>query len=192
MNITIGQNSGFCSGVRITVQKAEELGNEEKIIYCLGELVHNERIIEDLEKKGILFVEDIEEIPDHNTVIFRAHGERQEIYDRAKEKDLTIVDLTCGKIRIIRNKISQKTKDYSIIIIGKKNHPETIGTKSFSGEDSYILEKKEEIEEVLKQVQKEGIYIVSQTTYSSEEFDEIVEELKKTDNNERPTRREKP
>ena len=179
MEIIIGNNSGFCAGVRYTVLKAEDLSNQEKTIYCLGELVHNERIIEDLKKKGITFKDNIEEIPDKETVIIRAHGETKGINERASEKNLNIVDLTCGKIRIIRNKIKEKLKDYSIIIIGKKNHPETIGTKSFSGEDSYTIETIEDIKEVLKQVQKNKLYIVAQTTFSSEGFDKIIKEIEK-------------
>lgn len=178
MEIRIGKNSGFCAGVAYTVKKVEEYSREYPTIYCLGELVHNERIIEDLKKKGIIFVEDLEEIPNHNKVIFRAHGERKEIYQKAKEKNLEILDLTCGKIVVIRNKIKEKIKDYSIIIIGKKNHPETIGTKSFSGDDSIVIEEINEVEEALKCLKKEKLYIVAQTTFSSTYFDEIVDKIK--------------
>ncbi len=184
MEIIIRKNSGFCAGVSYTVKKAEEYTKKNKVLYCLGELVHNERIIEDLKKKGILFVEDIEEIPNHNKVIFRAHGESQSTYEKAKEKDLEVLDLTCGKIIVIRNKIKEKRKDYSIIIIGKKNHPETIGTKSFSGDDSIIIEDKKEVKTALKCLKKDKIYVVAQTTFSSSYFDEIIEEIKKETNKE--------
>ena len=179
MEIIIGQNSGFCAGVKYTVTKALEFAKENNTIYCLGELVHNERVIEELEKKGIIFQENLEDIPNHKKVIFRAHGEQQETYQKAKNKNLEILDLTCGKIIAIRKKIEKKKDDYAIIIIGKKNHPETIGTKSYAGKESYCIEEKNDIEDVLKNIKNNKIYIVAQTTFSSKKFDQIIEEIKR-------------
>jgi len=178
MEIIIGENSGFCAGVKYTIQKSEEFAKEKKNIYCLGQLVHNERVIEDLEKKGIIFVQEIEEIPNNSIVIFRAHGETQDKYNKAKEKKLEIRDLTCGKIVAIRKKIEEYKEDYAIVILGKKDHPETIGTYSYAGDNANIIEEIEDIENVIKNISKNKIYIVSQTTFSSEKFDKIVDIIK--------------
>ncbi len=182
MEITVGKTSGFCNGVRYTVEEANKALDENKMIYCLGEIVHNERVIEDLEKKGMKTISSIEEAEDHSKMIIRAHGERKEVYDRAKQKNIQLLDLTCGKIKAIRVKIKNKMNDYFIIIIGKKEHPETLGVQSFAGKDSFILENVEDIKDCKKFYQeskKEKIYIVSQTTFNGDKFDQLVEEIKK-------------
>ena len=180
MKITIGKTSGFCNGVQNTVKKAENaLGNEK--VYCLGEIVHNERVIHELEANGMITINKIEDAPNNSKVIIRAHGELKETYDRAKEKNLEILDLTCGKIKAIRVKISKKLEDHYIIIIGKKNHPESLGVLSFSGDNSNIIEDKEDINEIIDKVNNSllnKIYIVSQTTFNSDKFDELISIIK--------------
>ena len=180
MKITIGKTSGFCNGVQNTVKKAENaLGNEK--VYCLGEIVHNERVIHELEANGMITINKIEDAPNNSKVIIRAHGELKETYDRAKEKNLEILDLTCGKIKAIRVKISKKLEDHYIIIIGKKNHPESRGVLSFSGDNSNIIEDKEDINEIIDKVNNSllnKIYIVSQTTFNSDKFDELISIIK--------------
>lgn len=180
MKITIGKTSGFCNGVQNTVKKAKNaLGNEK--VYCLGEIVHNERVIHELEANGMITINKIEDAPNNSKVIIRAHGELKETYDRAKEKNLEILDLTCGKIKAIRVKISKKLEDHYIIIIGKKNHPESLGVLSFSGDNSNIIEDKEDINEIIDKVNNSllnKIYIVSQTTFNSDKFDELISIIK--------------
>lgn len=180
MKITIGKTSGFCNGVENTVKRAENaLGNEK--VYCLGEIVHNERVIHDLEANGMITINKIEDAPNNSKVIIRAHGELKETYDKAKEKNIGILDLTCGKIKTIRVKISKKLEDHYIIIIGKKNHPESLGVLSFSGDNSNIIEDKEDINEIIDKVNNSPlnkIYIVSQTTFNSDKFDELISIIK--------------
>ena len=181
MKIIIGSNSGFCTGVSYTVKKAYEIVKKNPKVYSMGELVHNERVISDLEKEGMITVDSISRIPPFSTVIFRAHGEGINSYRIAKEKNLDIVDLTCGKIKIIRKKIDKKKKDHFILIIGKKNHPETIGTISFSGDYSYIAEDEMDVLQAIREIKNSPfhkIYVVSQTTFSSPCFDNLISYLK--------------
>lgn len=186
MNIIIGKTSGFCNGVENTVKRAEDALSKEKV-YCLGEIVHNERVINDLESKGMITINNIDEAPNNSKVIIRAHGELKETYDKAQEKNIEVIDLTCGKIKAIRVKISKKVEDHYIIIIGKKKHPESLGVLSFSGNESSIIEDKEDIKEVITEINKTNlnkIYIVSQTTFNSDKFDELVNLIKNSTNKE--------
>ncbi len=181
MEIIIGKYSGFCNGVRFTVEEAEKALKEDSNIYCLGEIVHNERVIKILEDKGMVIISNIEEAPNNSKVIIRAHGELKETYDKAKEKNIELLDLTCGKIKAIRIKIKNKMNDSFIIIIGKKDHPETLGVQSFSGKDSFIIENVEDIEECKEKYltsNKNKVYIVSQTTFNGNKFDELVDNIK--------------
>lgn len=186
MNIVIGKTSGFCNGVENTIKRAEDALSKEKI-YCLGEIVHNERVINELENKGMITISNIDDAPNNSKVIIRAHGELKETYDKAKEKNIEVIDLTCGKIKAIRVKISKKVEEHYIIIVGKKNHPESLGVLSFSGNNSSIIEDKEDIKDAMTNFSKTNlnkIYIVSQTTFNSDKFDELVSIIKESTNKE--------
>ena len=180
MNVIIGKTSGFCNGVSYTVKTAEEAIKNEKI-YCLGEIVHNERVINDLETNGMITIKNIDEAPNNSKVIIRAHGELKETYDKASQKNIAILDLTCGKIKAIRVKISKRVDDHFIVIIGKKEHPESLGVLSFSGNNSLIIEDFEDIDkniEIINGSSMNKIYIVSQTTFNADKYDKLVDYLK--------------
>jgi len=181
MEIIIGKTAGFCFGVKNAVTKAkDELEKSEKA-YCLGELVHNNQVTEELIANGMTFVNSIDEAK--NKVIIRAHGVPQNVYSKAKELGIELVDLTCPKVIHI-HKIAEEyaKKGYYIFLIGKKEHPEIVGTISFCGDFSFIIEKEEDIEKAIEDFynqNKEKALIIAQTTYSLEKFNEIAEKIKK-------------
>ncbi len=122
MEIIIGKTSGFCKGVEHTVREANKILEQEKV-YCLGEIVHNERVVSDLKNLGMITINNIIDAKNNSKVIIRAHGEVKETYEIAKEKNIELLDLTCGKIKAIKVKIEKHKNDSFIIIIGKKTHP---------------------------------------------------------------------
>lgn len=181
MEVLIGKYSGFCAGVNYTYIKAKEEIKKGKT-YCLGEIIHNNQVIKELEDLGMITVNSLDEIPNHSRVIFRAHGEGKEVYKKAEEKNLEVIDLTCGRVKLIHNKVSKYKENHFIIIIGKKTHPEIIGTVGFSGDNSYVIENSEDIIPCYKKYLDSGlnkIFIVSQTTFSSNLFDDIINEIDK-------------
>lgn len=180
MEIILGKTAGFCYGVRNAVQKAEEKLKKHKNVSCLGELVHNGQVIRKLEKLGLKIVERVED--SNNKVIIRAHGIAKEIYHKAKKLNVEIFDFTCPNVLKI-HKIADEhaSKGYYIFLIGGKNHPESLGTISFCGKDSYLIETKEEIDEAIKSFKESNIkklLIIVQTTFSLEKFKDYVDEIK--------------
>lgn len=180
MEIVLGKTAGFCYGVRNAVQKAEEKLKRHKNVSCLGELVHNGQVIRKLEKLGLKIVERVED--SNNKVIIRAHGIAKEIYHKAKKLDIEIFDFTCPNVLKI-HKIADEhaSKGYYIFLIGGKNHPESLGTISFCGKDSYLIETKEEIDEAIKSFKDSNIkklLIIVQTTFSLEKFNSYVRQIK--------------
>lgn len=178
MEVVVGKLAGFCIGVENAVNTAENLLNNQKI-YCYGELVHNKQVIEKLEAKGMKIIENLDEVPDESVVLFRAHGVRKEDYEKAKIKNLKIYDATCGNVKLIHKKISDKPREYFTIIIGIKDHPEVIGSSSFS-ENSFVVEKEDDILDAYIEYEKSGcskVFVVAQTTFSSRKFDELLEEI---------------
>jgi len=179
MKIIIGKTAGFCFGVKNAVTKTEKELIKNKNIYCLGELVHNNQVTEELIKNGAKFIENIEEAKEK--VVIRAHGIEKNIYKKAAELGLDLIDLTCPKVLYI-HKVAEEYADngYYIFVIGKAEHPEVIGTVSFCGNSYYIIEKKEKIEEAIKEFKKsnkEKAVVIAQTTFSLEEFNGIIEKM---------------
>ena len=180
MEVVVGKLAGFCPGVESTIKRAEKLLEEKEKIYCLGEIVHNSQVIEKLENKGMITVENIEDVPDNSILIFRAHGEPEYKYELAKQKNLELHDLTCGNVLAIHKKVQKERNDSFIIILGKKKHPEVLGTKGFSGENCYVVETEDDILDAYMEYEKTElgrVYVVAQTTISSTYFDKLAEEL---------------
>lgn len=181
MEIILGKTAGFCNGVLKAVEETQKIISNLENIYCLGELVHNEQVIYDLKEKGLVFIENIEQAPTGSNVIIRAHGVQEAVYNKAKEKNINLIDLTCVKVLHIHKQAQEYAKNgYYIFLIAEKKHPETIGTISFCGEDSYIIQNSEDISsgvKSLKKSKKQKLLIISQTTFSFLKFDEIVNEI---------------
>ena len=183
MKIIVGKTSGFCYGVKNAVENTEkELKKSEEKIYCLGELVHNKIVVDKLKEEGIEFIDDIKEAK--GKTIIRAHGVEKNIYEEAKKRNIELVDLTCFNVLKIHDIVEDfSEKEYYIFLIGKKEHPEIIGTYSFAGKNCTIISRKDEVNEEIKKLELSNLkklLIISQTTYNLQVFNEIVEEVKKS------------
>ena len=183
MEIIVGKYAGFCNGAKNAVTKTNEalIGDS---LYSIGEIVHNEEVIKYLKEKGLIVKNSIDEIPNNSKVIIRAHGESISLYKEAKNKNINLIDLTCGRVKLVHNKILSKKNSF-VIIIGKKNHPEVVAHKSYS-DTSYVIESINDIEPAYKEYLNSGknnVYVVAQTTFNSELFDNLVNEIKKVFNN---------
>lgn len=180
MEVIVGKTSGFCFGVDNAVKGAQKVIKDNGSVYCLGEIIHNEQVIKLLEDYGMITVDNLSDIPEGEKVIFRAHGEAKKVYEMAEKKNLKIFDFTCPKVKAIHMKVQREKENSFIIIIGKKNHPEIIGTKGFAGENSYVVESEDDILDAYMEYEKTNlgrVYVFSQTTFSSSKFDKIVEEI---------------
>lgn len=180
MEIIIGKTAGFCFGVNNAVTKTQELLKQKENVFCLGELVHNKQVTEELKRNGLNVIDEVTEAKEN--VIIRAHGEPQKTYILANELGTKILDFTCPKVLKI-HKIAKEYSDkgYYILLVGHKSHPETIGTISYCGNDSEIIESYEDIEKRLHNFYKTNInklLILVQTTYSLEKFNRIIEKIK--------------
>lgn len=186
MEIIIGKTAGFCYGVKNAVNKTKEEVQKQKVTYCLGELVHNKQVTKKLEQQGLIIINNIEDAKEN--VIIRSHGVPEEIYARAKELKLKVVDLTCPNVLKIHNIVKEySTKGYYVFIIGQKEHAETIGTVSYCKNNSTILENEEDVITAISNFKKsnlEKILVVSQTTFSIEKFNKIVKNIKNSINTE--------
>lgn len=182
MEVVVGKMAGFCPGVEGAIKKARTALETRDRVYCLGEIVHNKQVVNSLEKEGMITVETLEEVPNNSTVLIRAHGEPETTYKKAESKNLEVLDATCGKVLSIHKKVEREKEDSFIIILGKKNHPEVIGTKGFAGENSFVIETEEDILDAYMKYEITDfgrVYVVGQTTISSSYFDTLAKEIEK-------------
>lgn len=187
MEIIIGKTSGFCHGVKNAVDKAtEEVEMLNQTVYCLGELVHNKHVTNSLQEKGLIFIENIEDAK--GKTIIRAHGVTKETYKKAEELGIELKDLTCPKVLRIHDIVEQYSKEeYYIFLVGIANHPETIGTYSFCGENASVIESISDLEQAVAKMREINIkkaLLITQTTFNLRKFEEISENLKQMLENE--------
>ncbi|MGN0258229.1 MAG: 4-hydroxy-3-methylbut-2-enyl diphosphate reductase [Bacteroides sp.] len=177
-HVEIDSGSGFCFGVTTAIRKAEEELAKGGTLYCLGDIVHNNREVERLEKMGLVTInhEQLQELH-HVKVLLRAHGEPPETYELARRNGIEIIDATCPVVLRLQKKIKQEylladDVEKQIVIYGKNGHAEVLGLVGQTAGKAIVIEKLEEA----KQLDfHRNIRLYSQTTKSLEEFGRIVE-----------------
>ena len=131
MEITVAKDAGYCFGVRDAVNLAFEAGREHGEVYMLGDIVHNEQVVEDLGRAGAKVVASLDDVPDGSSVLFRAHGTAVQVWDQVKAKNIKVVDATCPLVQEIHDEVRRISADgRQVIIIGDHGHDEVIGIAS--------------------------------------------------------------
>src|SRR3989344_5278087 len=189
VEIKVAKHAGFCFGVKKAIEVAEEIAqNNSGSTYVLGHLVHNEKVIKKLEEKGIIFVENIYDIPQNAVTVLRAHGEPGTTYEILDKKSITkgknLNDATCPLVTLVHNvAIKLKNNGYEVILYGKRNHPEAIGTSyHLKGKNTFIVEHEDDYGEVIDYLKKnsfEKAAIISQTTMSVYGYAKLIENINK-------------
>jgi len=185
--IKVAKHAGFCFGVKKAIEIAEEVASKNPgKTYVYGQLVHNEKVIKDLESRGIIFVEDINEIPQNAVTVLRAHGEPGTTYQILEQKSISkgknLNDATCPLVTLVHNvAIKLKNNGYEVIIFGKHDHPESIGTSyHLKGKNTFIVEHEDDYENVIEHIKKndfEKVAIISQTTMSVYGYGKLIDNI---------------
>ena len=171
MKIILAKSSGYCFGVRDAVNAAYDVSKEHGEVYMLGDIVHNENVVQDLEKEGVKVVENLEDIPEDKPVLFRAHGTSKEVWEEAEDKKMNIIDATCPLVHDIHREVKElHAEGRKIIIIGDHGHDEVVGIAS-QVDNAIIISSIEEAEQ-LRKTKKAGI--VSQSTQAIENVQDII------------------
>jgi len=174
MRINIAKDSGYCSGVKDAVNMAYDITDEFGNVYMLGDVVHNERVVKDLENAGTKVVKSLDEVPKDSSVLFRAHGTVNETWNKAKRNNLNIIDATCPLVHEIHNEVKKLSKDgRKIIIIGDHGHDEVVAIAD-QVDNAVVIASFEEAKE-LKTMKSIGV--VSQSTQMIENVQKIINVL---------------
>ena len=182
INIYLASPRGFCAGVDRAIQIVERaIKKFGSPVYVRHEIVHNKHVVEDLKKKGAIFVEELNEISDKTRpVIFSAHGVPKHVPEEAEKINIQYIDATCPLVSKVHREAEQLHKNgFKIILIGHKNHPEVIGTMGQIPSKSIDLIETKEQAEKYKLNGAEKIAYITQTTLSVDETEEIAKILRK-------------
>jgi len=180
IRVEIDGQSGFCYGVIRAIRKAEQELTASGNLYCLGDIVHNSKEVERLNKNGLQSInyEQFKQLKNAK-VLFRAHGEPPEIYKIAAQNNIQVIDASCGVVLDLQKKIKKARESFpyaQIVIFGKKGHAEVIGLEGQIGYSAIVLENEADIDKIDFSKQ---IILFSQTTKSLEEFKNIIAQIKK-------------
>lgn len=173
MKVEIDQNSGYCFGVEFAIQMAEDELLDGKVLYCLGDIVHNDMEVERLTAKGLVIIarDELSKLK-NSRVLIRAHGEPPETYRIALENNLELIDASCPVVLKLQNRVKHandkmKQNNGQIVIYGKKGHAEVIGLSGQTNEEAIIVMEDKDLAQIDF---SRPITLFSQTTKSTKGF----------------------
>ena len=182
LKINIDPKSGFCFGVVYAIEMAENILKQDNKLYCLGDIVHNNREVDRLNNLGLEII-DHKRLTELNNckVLIRAHGEPPSTYEIALKNNIELLDASCPVVLKLQHQIKEgyetiKKIDGQVIIYGKEGHAEVTGLVGQTNGEAIIVTTKEDISKIDFE---KSIYIYSQTTKSPKAFQDLVDEIKK-------------
>jgi (E)-4-hydroxy-3-methyl-but-2-enyl pyrophosphate reductase len=177
MGVNLAKTAGFCMGVKRAVDMVLDVVHDRDTgkIYTYGPLIHNPQTVEILKKRGILPIDNIDDI-EEGTIIIRAHGISPLERKKIKEKNVKIVDVTCPKVARVQAIIKKHASlGYTIVIVGDNGHPEVDGLLGYSDGKGVVIENRGEVD-ALPELEK--ICVVAQTTQSKKEYEDIIDRIR--------------
>jgi 4-hydroxy-3-methylbut-2-enyl diphosphate reductase len=185
MEIVLASPRGFCAGVDRAIEIVERtLDIFGAPIYVRHEVVHNRFVVESLRKRGAVFVDELNEIPDGNTVIFSAHGVSKAVREEAAQRDLRVFDATCPLVTKVHLEVARYSREgYEVILIGHRGHPEVEGTMGQyrNGKERggiHLVVTAEDVEQLVINNPEKTAY-VTQTTLSMDDTREVISALRR-------------
>jgi 4-hydroxy-3-methylbut-2-enyl diphosphate reductase len=179
MEVLLANPRGFCAGVERAIEIVERaLVQYGAPIYVRHEIVHNKSVVEDLRRKGAVFVEELDEVPAGATVIFSAHGVAQAVRRHAEARGLKVFDATCPLVTKVHVEVTRMLRaGYEIVMIGHRGHPEAEGTMGQAEAGMHLVETLEDVARVEVRDPARLAY-VTQTTLSVDDAQAIIAALK--------------
>jgi 4-hydroxy-3-methylbut-2-enyl diphosphate reductase len=180
-DVILATPRGFCAGVEMAIETVERaLKRHGPPIYVFHEIVHNVHVVQNFSKRGVRFVQSIEEVPPGAKLIFSAHGISPSVWQQAQAKKLAIiVDATCPLVEKVHREVRKfASMDYSIILVGHEKHDEIVGTSGEAPDKIQIVANADEAEKITVAT-PDKLVVLTQTTLSVDDTREIIEVLRK-------------
>jgi 4-hydroxy-3-methylbut-2-enyl diphosphate reductase len=169
--VRIARRTGFCYGVREAIDKAKESAAAGKRTHTLGQVVHNEGVIAQLQAQGIETVDTLDDVLEGTAVVIRAHGVRPEVLERAEERQLDVIDGTCTWVIQEQREITKCVEEgYTIVLLGTPRHPEVVGLLGFAP-DALVVDEEETWEQIPR---RKKMALLSQSTQPPWKFEKLA------------------
>ena len=177
--VLLAEPRGFCAGVDRAIEIVERaLARFGRPIYVRHEIVHNTYVVDDLKRKGAIFIEDLADVPPGATLVFSAHGVSQAVRAEAAQRGFQVFDATCPLVTKVHVEVAKLAKEgFEFIMIGHKGHPEVEGTMGQLNDGIYLVEEIADVQHVRPRGDK--LAVVTQTTLSVDDAAEILAEVKR-------------
>ena len=170
-DIRIAKRTGFCYGVREAIDMAKEASAAGKLTHTLGQVVHNEGVVDDLQALGIRTVDTLDDVDHGSAVVIRAHGVRPDVMERAAERGLEVIDGTCTWVIQEQKEIVKLVDEgYTIVLLGTPKHPEVVGLLGFAP-DAIVVDEEEDWEQIPR---KKRMALISQSTQPPWKFEKLA------------------
>jgi (E)-4-hydroxy-3-methyl-but-2-enyl pyrophosphate reductase len=169
--VRIARRTGFCYGVREAIDKAKESAAAGKRTHTLGQVVHNEGVIAQLQAQGIETVDTLDDVLEGTAVVIRAHGVRPEVLERAEARQLEVIDGTCTWVIQEQREITKLVEEgYTIVLLGTPRHPEVVGLLGFAPE-ALVVDEEEDWEQIPR---RKKMALLSQSTQPPWKFEKLA------------------
>src|SRR5918999_5604743 len=172
--VVIARRTGFCYGVRGAIDHAKLAASEGKVTHTLGQVVHNEGVINELQEQGIRTVDTLDDVTEGAAVVIRAHGVTPEVMGRAAAKGLEVIDGTCTWVLQEQKELAKLVEEgYTIVLLGTPKHPEVVGLLGFAP-DAIVVDEEEDWERIPRTKRRA---LISQSTQPPWKFEKLAAHL---------------
>jgi 4-hydroxy-3-methylbut-2-enyl diphosphate reductase len=180
MNVILANPRGFCAGVNMAVEVVNQvLHLKGPPIYVFHEIVHNRNVVDDFKNRGVIFVNDVSEVPDGGLIVYSAHGISPDVRRQSQRRALIEVDATCPLVTKVHMEVLRYARDgYTILFIGHRYHDEAVGTVGEAPSAVIVVESPAEVEAV-KVPDPNKVAFVTQTTLSVSDADRIIAAIRR-------------
>jgi 4-hydroxy-3-methylbut-2-enyl diphosphate reductase len=169
--IRIARRTGFCYGVREAIDMAKEASAQGKSTHTLGQVVHNEGVVRDLQVLGIQTVESLDDVDQGAAVVIRAHGVKPEVMARAQERGLEVIDGTCTWVIQEQKELRKLVEEgYTIVLLGTPKHPEVVGLLGFAP-DAIVVDEEADWDRIPR---RKKMALISQSTQPPWKFEKLA------------------
>src|SRR6266508_3983562 len=170
-DVRIARRTGFCYGVREAIDKAKEASAAGKTTHTLGQVVHNEVVVADLQSLGIRTVETLDDVDHGAAVVIRAHGVRPDVMERAEGRGLEVIDGTCTWVIQEQKELAKLVEEgYTIVLLGTPRHPEVVGLLGFAP-DAIVVDEEEDWDQIPR---RKKMALISQSTQPPWKFEKLA------------------
>jgi 4-hydroxy-3-methylbut-2-enyl diphosphate reductase len=169
--VRIAKRTGFCYGVREAIDKAKESASTGRVTHTLGQVVHNEGVIAELQRVGVQTVESLDDVDRGAAIVIRAHGVRPDVMARAEERGLDVIDGTCTWVIQEQKELMKLVEEgYTIVLLGTPRHPEVVGLLGFAP-DAIVVDDEPEWDTIPR---KKKMALISQSTQPPWKFEKLA------------------